>query len=327
VRIAWISFLDVNIFSGGGELGQRELIDIGRARGHTIVESAFLRGKLQRTLRRTLRHSGLKVDWNADMFVLANIRNCPQLGLPFPQLLIDKILATGRVALVEDAWVDTCALDMPCDGEPSRCPEACDRRWSNDLFARVQMTIFLSPMQQRMVNAVLNAPRPRFQLVRHPYIDVTRFTRRDVRRDIDVLYVGVINEAKGYHNLIERFGPNRITFVGRSCIDGPVAGTYLGEIPYEELPTIYNRARTFAHLPEWCEPMGRTVIEAALCGCDVVTNERVGVTSFPRADWTDPDVIRGNGERFWVEFERAVEELRDGPVTSRPWATTKPAKR
>jgi hypothetical protein len=327
VRIAWISFLDMNAFSGGGELGQRELIDIGRARGHTIVEAAFLRGRLQRTLRRTLRHSSLHIDWNADMFVLANIRNCPQLRVRFPQRLIDKILATGRVALVEDAWVDTCELDMPCGGDASRCPEACDRTWSNELFARVQMAIFLSPMQQRMVNSVLNAPPPRFQLVRRPYIDVTRFTQCDFQRDIDVLYVGVINEAKGYHNLIERFGPDRVTFVGRNCMNGPIAGTYLGEMPYKELPTIYNRARTFAHLPQWYEPMGRTVIEAALCGCDIVTNERVGATSFPRPDWTDPEVIRRNGERFWIEFERAVQELRKDTVTGRESLTTTPAER
>jgi glycosyltransferase involved in cell wall biosynthesis len=326
VRIAWISFLDANAFSGGGELGQRELIEIGRTKGHTIVESAFLRGKLQRTLRRTVRHTGLRVDWNADMFVLANIRNCPHLGLPFPHGLMDKILATGRVALVEDAWVDTCELDMPCGGVTSRCPEACDRTWSNELFARVQMTIFLSPMQQRMVNSVLNAPPPRFQIVRRPHIDVAQFTPSGVQRDIDVLYVGVINEAKGYHNLIEHFGPDRVTFVGRNCIDAPIAGTYLGEKAYEELPAIYNRARTFAHLPQWYEPMGRTVIEAALCGCDVVTNERVGVTSFPRSDWTDPEVIRNNGERFWIEFERAVEELRDDPAIGRPSITAKPAE-
>lgn len=309
MRIAWISFLDVNAFTGGGELAQRELIDVGRRRGHTIVESAFLSRRPQRLLRRTRLYRRLRVDWSADVFVLSNLRNSPQLALPFPQSLIEKILATRRVALVEDAWVDTCVLDMPCGGDPSACPKTCDRRWANELFARVQIVVFVSPMQQRMIQSVLDVRLPRFQILRWPHVDVTRFKHLGLERDIDVLYVGAINEAKGYRNLIERFGEDRITFVGRNGLNAPIAGSYLGELPYHALPRIYNRARTFAHLPQWPEPMGRTIIEASLCGCQVVTNERVGITSFPRLEWTDPDLVSRNGQRFWIEFERAVEQL------------------
>jgi glycosyltransferase involved in cell wall biosynthesis len=309
MRIAWISLLDVNKYSGGGELAQRELLRVGRCRGHIVTESAFLRGKFQRLLRRTLRYPQLRIDWGADCFVLSNIRNCPQLELPLPHALIEKILATGRVALVEDAWVDTCELDMPCGGDPSKCPEYCDRSWSNQLFARAQVLVFVSPMQQRMIRSVLDRELPHAQILRRPYVDVSRFRPLGLERDIDVLYVGAINEAKGYRNLIERFGRGRVTFVGRNGLNEPIEGTYLGELTHEELPELYNRARTFAHLPQWYEPMGRTVIEASLCGCEVVTNEKVGVTSFPTLEWTDPTVIRRNGERFWIEFERAVQQL------------------
>lgn len=321
MNISWISFLDVNIFSGGGELGQRELIAIGRERGHSISESAFLRGKLQRILRRASRYPRLRVDWTADIFVLSNIRNCPQLRLPFPQRFIDRLLGTGRVALLEDAWVDTCELDMPCGGDPAKCPKACDRRWSNELFARIQIASFLSPMHQQMIGSVLDVPLPRLSILRRPFVDVTRFKPLGLQRDIDILYVGAINEAKGYYNLIERFGPRRVTFVGRNVLGVPIAGTYLGELPYRALPVIYNRARTFAHLPQWHEPMGRTVIEAALCGCEVVTNERVGAISFPEPERTDPSRISKNGERFWEEFEDAVRELsgtRTLPVEGAP---------
>jgi glycosyltransferase involved in cell wall biosynthesis len=165
-------------------------------------------------------------------------------------------------------------------------------------------------MQQRMIRCVLSAKPSRFEILRRPFIDVDRFRPLGLERDIEVLYVGAINEAKGYHNLLERFGPDRITFVGRNGLKEPIAGRYLGELPYDELPTLYNRAQTFAHLPQWHEPMGRTVVEAALCGCELVTNERVGVMSFPTRDRTDPDTVSGNGERFWVDFEEAVQELR-----------------
>jgi glycosyltransferase involved in cell wall biosynthesis len=326
MRIAWIGFLDVNTFSGGGELAQRELLAVGRTRGHTIVESAFLRGRLQRLLRRTGRYRRLPVDWNADIFVLSNLRNSPQLGLRFPESLIEKILATKRVVLIEDAWVDTCELDMPCGGDRSACPASCNRTWSNRLYSRVQVIVFVSPMQQRMIRSVLDARLPPFQIVRRPFVDVSQFRPLGLKRDIDVLYVGAINEAKGYRNLIERFGADRMTFVGRNGLDEPVAGTYLGELPYHELPQIYNRARTFAHLPQWHEPMGRTVVEAALCGREVITNERVGATSFSTSEWTDPDLIAGHGERFWIEFEQAAQQLHGGRLDVGPSVDSEPAK-
>jgi glycosyltransferase involved in cell wall biosynthesis len=131
----------------------------------------------------------------------------------------------------------------------------------------------------------------------------------DIERDIDVLYVGVISRAKGYYNLLERFGPARLTLAGLNMLDEPVVGRYLGLVPYHELPLLYNRARVFAHLPEWDEPMGRTVVEARLCGCQVVLNERVGVASYPEAEWSDPDVVRRHPVRFWEDVEAAVECL------------------
>lgn len=309
MRIAWLSFLDVNTFSGGGELAQRDLISIGRKRGHTISESPFLRGRAQRVLRRSHVYRRVDVDWNADVFVLSNIRNCPRLDLPFPQDVLERALASRRVALVEDAWIDTCELDMPCGGDPQKCPHECDRQWSNALFARSQIAVFVSPMQQSMIKSVLEVALPRHQILRRPFIDPQEFKNLGLERDIDVLYVGTISEAKGYRNLTRRYGANRLTFVGPNVLDEPISGTYLGAMPYEALPELYNRARTFAHLPEWYEPMGRTVVEASLCGCKVVTNERVGVTTFPKPDWTDPAVIEGNGEGFWIDFEGAVEKL------------------
>jgi glycosyltransferase involved in cell wall biosynthesis len=160
-----------------------------------------------------------------------------------------------------------------------------------------------------MIEAVLDVPLPPHCIIRRPFIDVERFKPLGLERDIDVLYVGAINEAKGYRNLISRFGTSQVTFAGRNELGGPIAGTYLGELPYHQLPNLYNRARTFAHLPEWYEPMGRAVVEASLCGCEIVTNERVGAQSFSKQEWTDADLIRSHGERFWDEFERAVAEL------------------
>lgn len=51
-----------------------------------------------------------------------------------------------------------------------------------------------------------------------------------------------------------------------------------------------RRAEVFVHLPLEFESECRSVIEAVLCGCRVVTNDRVGVTSID--GWDEPDELR-----------------------------------
>ena len=316
VKIEWVGLLDAQVYTGGGELGQRDLIDAGRRRGHVISESPFLRRRPQRVLRRSRIYRGLRVDWDADLFVLANLRNAPRLGLRIPDGVVARALSTGRAAVLADAWVDTCELDMPCGGNPVSCPATCDRAWANWLWGNAAIAVFLSPMQERMVESVLDVPLPRLRIVRRPYIDVERFRPLGLQRDIDVLYVGHIDERKGYSDLVRSFGAERLTLVGRNGLEGPLAGTYLGEFPHERLPEIYNRARVFAHLPQWFEPMGRTVIEAALCGCEIVVNDRVGAMSFEEPERSDPAVVRRSLDRFGTSSRRQPEPCRQRAIDS-----------
>lgn len=305
LNVAWISFIDAHVFSGGGELTQRALLDVGRRRGHRIQECAFLHGRLQRLARRSGLLRRLAVDWSADAFVLTNIRNLPAFPRRIPASVIDRALSTGRAAVNQEAWVDVCPFDVPCDGHTDRCHPACSREFANRLYSQARAAIFNSPLQREVIGSVLDVPLPSRQIFSRPQVDPDVFRPLDGERDIDVLYVGTVSEAKGYTNLIKRFGADRLTFAGPNALGRPVEGTYLGRLEYEALPELYNRARTFAHLPRWLEPMGRTPVEAALCGCEVVLNERVGVATYPRHEWTNADFIRGNGDRFWNDLEAA----------------------
>lgn len=306
VKIAWLSYLDSHVFEGGAELAQRRIILAGRERGHIIGEAPFLRHRTQRAMRRTGLYRSVDVDWSADVFVLANMLNCPHLAQRFPSELTARALATGRAVAFEDAWVDVCPLDVPCGGDRAACPPHCDRSFGNALFAAARAAVFVSPLHRDIVASVLDCPLPDDVVLVRPMVDPDHFRPRDVERDIDVLYVGTINEAKGYYELLERFGPDRLTLAGDNHLGHPAEGTFLGRVSQHDLPALYSRARIFAHLPRWHEPQGRAVVEAALCGCEVVTNERVGVTRYPRAAWSDAETIRTHPTRFWEEFERAV---------------------
>ena len=73
-----------------------------------------------------------------------------------------------------------------------------------------------------------------------------------------------------------------------------------------DVPGLLNRGRVFVHLPRWPEPQGRTVAEAALCGCELKTNDRVGATSFG-LDLADPATYDGALDEAWEAIHRAVE--------------------
>jgi glycosyltransferase involved in cell wall biosynthesis len=247
------------------------------------------------------------VDWDSDAFVLANLRNVPSFPRRISPGLIDRVLATGRAAILEDAYADICPFDMsPCDADPRACAPGCDRVYAHELYGRARAALFVSPAQRDRIAAVVGA-LPERQIIIRPPIDPDRFRLLGLERDIDVLYVGTISASKGYENLLGRFGPERLTFVGPNALGRSVEGRWLGVVSNSDLPAVYNRARTFAHLPQWFEPMGRTPVEAALCGCELILNDRVGVTSHRREEWSDPVIVRRNPDRFWEDFEAAFD--------------------
>jgi glycosyltransferase involved in cell wall biosynthesis len=243
------------------------------------------------------------LDLTADAIVLVNLRNAPHFPARIPDATINAALDTGRATIFEQAWVDVCEFNLPCLGDRSSCRSDCDRSFADRLYSRAHAAIFNAPMHRDAIANVIGVPLPQHRILSPPTVDVTRFRDLGLKRDIDVLYVGTISAYKGYYELIERFGPQRMTFAGPNALDHDVEGTYLGQVDYADVPELMNRAQTFAHLPRWLEPMGRTPVEAALCGCEVVLNDHVGVASYPRKLWTDPDEIRQAPDRFWNHFE------------------------
>jgi len=62
-----------------------------------------------------------------------------------------------------------------------------------------------------------------------------------------------------------------------------------------------SRASHFVFLPTGFDAEPRTIIEAVLSGCQVVTNDLAGITSIP--NWRDPEVltelVTNSKELFW----------------------------
>jgi hypothetical protein len=62
-----------------------------------------------------------------------------------------------------------------------------------------------------------------------------------------------------------------------------------------------SRAKYFVFLPNGFDAEPRSIIEAVLSGCEVVTNDLAGITSIP--DWRNPEtlqqLVQNSGDRFW----------------------------
>lgn len=81
----------------------------------------------------------------------------------------------------------------------------------------------------------------------------------------------------------------------------------LRTVHYSKMNELYNQHVTFLHIPENPMPFDRTIVEALLAGCKVVTNENVGAMSWPEIASGDRKAIialmeGANGE-FWDGVE------------------------
>jgi hypothetical protein len=74
-----------------------------------------------------------------------------------------------------------------------------------------------------------------------------------------------------------------------------------------ELLEVLMRSERLVFMPEWHEPASRLAVEARFLGCEVVSNERLGVGG--EAWWTEPDsvgleVLTSAADRFWEIVRR-----------------------
>jgi len=298
----------------------RALIEAGRKRGHTIR-------------LRSVRPYVDEGTENADLYWLVDAFNFPQTFKSqgawrhFPSALLEDIADNRPFIHMSNAYADVCNLGyLPCSGNATpRCPHKSPVHLVRNLalrdfgqkcfaldplvrklFKRSVLNVYVSPLHEKTIERILGAVVLPQSFVLKPMIDSKAFCDQGRERDIDYLFVGVIGEAKGLSAMRERFRDADIHFVGKVAPGEKLDfGTYHGSVPYHEIPDFMNRAKHFVFLPRWPEPQGRVVIEAALCGCKLVTNQNVGATSFP-FDICNPANFAHANDEFWD----AIEQIR-----------------
>jgi glycosyltransferase involved in cell wall biosynthesis len=226
----------------------------------------------------------------------------------------------------DNAYVDICDLPyLPCNGlaQGPMCPfkrwpdRRCFAYLNRRMYDRSLLNWFVSPLHRDVVLRRFGSDPPQAATaVCRPLLDPEPFRqagRGGKPRTIEMLYVGPLVEAKGYPEVVRRFGLGSTTFVGsaptrrslRAVLRRAHRADHQDRVDSRDMPGLLASAKRLAALPRWPEPQGRVVLEAQLAGCEVVANDRVGALTF-RFDPTDPRLYEGAADEFWRRVESVV---------------------
>lgn len=303
LRVNYLGYLDPFAYRGGAEMIFKMLLESGKRRGHDIRVSAKIWGLWSRI-------SGIpryNFHQKPDLWFLVDVWNCPGFKMPLDIKLIDRIIESEPYIHIDGAWVDICSDPyFSCKGDLNRCLKDCFKDRARRIHKHAIACGFMSPLHEKAARKAMGDDAIRKTFLIYPCIDTNLFRNLKRTRDIDYLYVGVISRYKGYFNIKERFRNREdFVFIGKNVTQEKLFGRHIEHIPQNKLVEYYNRAKNFVHLPEWIEPQGRGVTEAALCGCNLITNENVGATSL-NIDLANPEIIKQSPARFWETIEGEV---------------------
>jgi glycosyltransferase involved in cell wall biosynthesis len=163
-------------------------------------------------------------------------------------------------------------------------------KWPN-LYKNSLLNIFLSPLHLKEHEEILKDEIKNSACIPSP-IDSNLFrviNPKSSRIKNSVLMVGNLVPAKGLNNVMQYLvnNPKKVLYTTGFNMSSEFnymakkfAVNYTGQTNYSLMPGVYNSYESFIHLPEWKEPFGRSVMEAYLCGCDLILNDNVGCLSY-----------------------------------------------
>lgn len=169
-----------------------------------------------------------------------------------------------------------------------------------ELYKRAEAVIFLSPRHRDLWMERWNVDLDRTYLCPSA-IDPSPFYVGEDKQGS--FYAGQFRSFKGIQEIAAWADANEqiVDFYGEG--PDPPQGEYVnvkGRVPYEQMPDIIASYERLVFLPQWIEAFGRVVAEAALSGCELIVNDRVGAVSW---GWQTPDEwaagVSTAHERFW----------------------------
>lgn len=251
---------------GGAEISNELVIRVGRNLGYDITV-------INQDTDMIETENAIK---NADLAVINNI-----FGFGYYQMrVIDQLLISGKIPYVK---YDHDHRELTRDG------------FARKLFQNSILNVFLSPLHLGKFKKHLSVDGISLPLA----IDTDFFKPvPGVERKPSTAIICNIKLHKGYSTLQKYvFAHPEISFtvVGKQH---PLKGkniTWRNQVPYEEMAKIYSSFEFIVHLLDKWGAGERVILEACLCGCKVIANEKVGHMTWGR------ELVDSDGLREWLK--------------------------
>jgi len=279
MKILWLADYSVKENKGGAQQTNKEMIEYGLNLGYDI--DIVLGGSVIPPTRKY------------DLIVINNITL-------WERSVVESLVASGKVIRYEhDLWV---AKNYP------------------DLYKKVKHTIFLSPLHYKVARELVDYEIKNYSIVPPP-IDSKIFKIKGEKIPNTVLWAGNFCESKGSRGFIGYVKQNpwmKFYIAGWGADIDKIKKIenvdYLGELDRDGLIKEYQRCEYFYHKPfDYEEPFGRTVVEAYLCGCNLLLNNKIGAISWDW-DYSNYDLIKEKVQsqsNFWKVLKDEVQTSGD----------------
>lgn len=286
MKIFWLQDYNIFSFQGGAEMNDKEHFKEGIKRGHDLD---LLNS--QQTFTRP------------DLLIISN---CTQFD---NKRLADMCAQTPHVFFMHDYIFCKHRLFFPM---AEKCNTCVARKYWLSLFSTSKLIVYLSPLH-KMIHEEYFPELKDVKSVIVPSALVTKnFTdRKFVIRSPHYLSVHGLLGFKGRDNLIKYMKDHpyeefHVVHPDKNDSGLPSNCKLLEPVRYESMPELYQRYEYYIELPDTPQPFNRTVCEAKLSGCKVVTNGLMGAASF---DWfSDRKLLIENLDNatklFWDSIER-----------------------
>jgi glycosyltransferase involved in cell wall biosynthesis len=274
MKIAFIQ--DFNFFQnvGGAESSDLAVFTEGVRRGHNMT---LVNPESMRTFN--------PADYN--LLIISNTSH-------FPIQWLLQITQTTPYVMYNHDYLFLCnyRLFYPMLNKCKKCKNIPNIK---KLLMNSVLNIFLSPLH--LDSWCFAIP----EVKDHPYhlhpspIDLELFNPNpEIKRNPNAGLVINAAEFKGSKNTVEYCKQHpeiTFTFCGgqpQGVVLSPNC-VYVGYVPTQRMPEMYNQASYFVELPDTPQPCERQVIEARLMGVPhIVINKNIGVASY---DWFKEDIV------------------------------------